>query len=144
MIFHYTIRGKIPHNSPNLVLNGLRKYNLIGNKHIPESYKINTRENRLKLLAGLIDTDGYYQRGVYEITQKNTQLSEDIKFLCGSLGFRCTMKKVNKSCFYKGEKKIGEYNLINIAGKYIDEIPVLLERKKAKNFSKIKINYVQE
>lgn len=132
--FHYTIRGKIPHKSPNLVLNVLRKYNLIGNKHIPASYKINTRENRLKLLAGLIDTDGYYQRGVYEITQKNTQLSEDIKFLCGSLGFRCTMKKVNKSCVYEGEKKIGEYNRISISGPNISEIPVLLERKKAETF----------
>jgi hypothetical protein len=117
----------------NRIVNVLRKYNLIGNKHIPENYKINTRENRLKLLAGLIDTDGYYKRGVYEITQKNTQLSEDIKFLCGSLGFRCTTKKVNKSCMYNGEKKTGVYNRISIAGKYIDEIPVLLERKKAKN-----------
>ena len=33
----------------------MRKYNLICNKHIPHDYKCNSKENRLKLLAGLID-----------------------------------------------------------------------------------------
>lgn len=119
------------HHYSNKVLNFLRDYNLLKNKHIPNNYKINSRENRLKLLAGLIDTDGYYKGGCYYITQKNNTLSEDIVFLSRSLGFRTTMTKVNKSCMYKNEKKEGIYNSITITGTNIHEIPCLLERKKA-------------
>ena len=36
----------------------LRKYNLLNNKHIPNEYLTNDRDTRLKVLAGLIDTDG--------------------------------------------------------------------------------------
>jgi hypothetical protein len=122
-------------NSPEIttdshIINALRKYNMLNNKHIPSKYKVNTRENRLKLLAGLIDSDGYYHRGVYEILQKNTLLSKNIKFLCGSLGFRCVIKNVTKSCMYKNEKNPVIYR-ITISGINIHEIPVLLDRKKA-------------
>ena len=48
--------------SKNVFKNALKHYNLLGNKHIPNDYKINDRETRLKLLAGLIDTDGYYNK----------------------------------------------------------------------------------
>ncbi|MFA7446405.1 MAG: DnaB-like helicase N-terminal domain-containing protein, partial [Flavobacteriaceae bacterium] len=34
----------------------LRKLNLLQNKHIPQEYLINSKENRLQLLAGIIDT----------------------------------------------------------------------------------------
>lgn len=95
----------------------LKKYNLLNNKHIPHIYKINTRKNRLKVLAGLIDKDGNYQKGVYKInTRKNNTLAHDIKFLCGSLGFQCDIKKDNR---------------ITISGGDICEIPVLLLRKRA-------------
>lgn len=107
----------------NGIVNVLRKYNLLNNKHIPHIYKINTRENRLKVLAGLIDINGHYQQGVYEIIQKNNILAHDIKFLCGSLGFQCNIKK----------EKI--YNRITISGRDICEIPVLLLRKMAKTMS---------
>ncbi len=115
----------------NHVLNFLKDNNLIKNKHIPTDYKINSRYNRLKLLAGLIDTDGYYRAGCYYITQKSDKLTNDIIFLARSLGFRATNNKVKKSCFYNDEKKEGIYNSIIISGNYINEIPCLLERKKA-------------
>ena len=109
----------------------MSKYNLINNKHIPNDYKINSRENRLKLLAGLIDTDGYYSKCLlYEIVQKNNKLSNDIVYLVRSLGFHCTIKKTTKYCYYKGEKKEDIYNRIYISGDKLDEIPVLCKRKK--------------
>jgi len=37
----------------------LKKYNLINNKHIPNDYIVNDKNIRLKLLAGIIDTDGH-------------------------------------------------------------------------------------
>jgi len=120
--------------------NYLRKHNLIGNKHIPHIYKCNSRENRLKLLAGLIDTDGYYNKKgkCYEIIQKNSRLSEDIVYLCRSLGFACYSKKCKKSCMYKGEKREGEYNRMYISGNGLEEIPVLCLRKEAEVRKQIK------
>jgi len=42
----------------NPMLNMLRKYKVLNNKHIPHVYKCNSRANQLELLAGLIDSDG--------------------------------------------------------------------------------------
>jgi ATP-dependent Lon protease len=115
-------------------------HNLINNKHIPEIYKCNSRENRLKLLAGLIDSDGYFDKegNSLEITQKNKKLAEDILFLVRSLGFRGTIKECTKSCMYKGEKKSGQYHRIIISGSGREEIPTLLERKRPKEHRQIK------
>ena len=59
----------------------LRDENLLGNKHIPISYLVNSKENRLKLLAGLLDSDGYYTKEFngYEITQKDKKISSTNK-----------------------------------------------------------------
>ena len=114
----------------NRIRNFLKENNLMNNKHIPENYKINSRENRLKLLAGLIDTDGYYSTdGGYEIIQKSEQLANDIVFLCRSLGFRCQSTPTMK--YIKDRDFVGFYNRITFSGKHIGEIPVKLERKKA-------------
>ncbi len=73
----------------------LQKLGLIQNKHIPQKYLINSTLNRLSLLAGLIDSDGHYSEefNVFEITQKNKHLAEQIKFLCDTLGFKTSIKQ---------------------------------------------------
>ena len=113
--------------------NALKKYDLIDNKHIPFEYKCNDRYNRLQLLAGLIDTDGYYSAKdkCYEITQKSTVLANDILFLARSLGFAAYSKKSNKSWTYKGVKKTNEYNRMVISGDGLEDIPVKITRKMA-------------
>lgn len=121
----YTNRGR-----ENKITTVLKNYNLLNNKHIPLDYKINSRENRLKLLAGLIDSDGYYYCKTYEISQKNNLLADDIVYLVKSLGFACSCKKVKKSCYYNNIKKEGEYNRIHIFGDNLTEIPILCKRKK--------------
>lgn len=127
-------------NKRNPFLNSLKQYNLINNKHIPEEYKLTTRENRLSLLAGLIDSTGYYnpKNNSLEITQKNKVLADDIVFLVRSLGMIAMIKECEKSCTYKGEKKCGIYYRITISGSGLDEIPVLLERKKGRSNNQIK------
>lgn len=113
------------------VLNFIQDNNLLKNKHIPNNYKINSRENRLKLLAGLIDAHGRFesQSQCYYIEQKNNVLSDDILFLARSLGFKTRVEKKNKEI-----EEVGEiYNLITISGKNIHEIPCLLERNKMPN-----------
>lgn len=108
----------------------LRKLGLIDNKHIPRKYLINSTKNRLELLAGLIDSDGHYDKQCngYEITQKDKKLAKQIKFLADSLGFRTSIKKKKAS--------IKEINFtcnvyrVRIFGD-VDKIPVKIERKKA-------------
>ncbi len=66
---------------------------VLGNKHIPQDYLVNSTAKRLELLAGLIDSDGHYleQSNGFEITQKSETLARGIKFLCDSLGFRTSL-----------------------------------------------------
>jgi len=125
--------GKLGGN--NRMLNTLKKYDLIKNKHIPHIYKCNSRENRLKLLAGLIDSDGSlsHDKSGYEFSQslEHEQIIDDIIYLARSLGFACYKKRKHTSWTYKGIKNIGEAWRIFISGEGIEEIPVLCPRKKA-------------
>lgn len=113
----------------------LRKLNVLNNKHIPEQYLINYRKNRLELLAGLIDSDGYLikARGGYEITQKNYKLVLQIKFLSDSLGFRTHIAK--RTGRIKSIDFYGEYYRVIIFGN-IEIIPVKINRKKYKMLSR--------
>ncbi len=109
----------------------LRRINLLGNKHIPQDYLINSTENRLQLLAGLIDSDGHYlvQSNGYEITQTNKCLAQQIKFLCDSLGFRTSIRKKKAQISALGYTS--EVYRVRFYGD-VDRIPVRIPRKKAK------------
>jgi len=131
---YYITAGKNAGRIKNSILNDLKEYNLINNKHIPENYKFNDRGARLQLLAGFIDTDGHLHNGYYEIVQKSKRLTDDILFLARSLGFYCNLK----------EKFITGYNYpfyrISICGE-INEIPCKIKRKIAnKRVQKKNIN----
>ena len=121
----------------------LREYNVWDNKHIPHVYKVNSRANRLSLLAGLLDSDGYLceSGSTFEITQKRETLARDIYFLAKSLGYQVSVKSCEKSCVYKGEKRVGTYWRLFISGN-TDEIPVLIKRKKAQPRKQIKNHMV--
>jgi len=108
----------------------LKKMGLKNNKHIPDLYKINSKDVRLEILAGLIDTDGYLYSNhgtCYEIIQKSENLSNDIVYLCRSLGLSAVLNKCTKSI--KGTGFSGEYYRIRIAGD-IRNIPVRVKRKR--------------
>lgn len=123
----------------NAFINFLRNNNLVKNKHIPLDYKCNSRENRLELLAGLIDSDGSYSEKskTYDFIQKSEKLFDDFIFLARSLGFACYKQPCKKSCMYKGEKREGNYFRCTVSGN-INEIPCRVERKKAKERLQIK------
>ena len=123
----------------NSFMDFLRKNNLLNNKHIPFDYLCNSREIRLSLLAGIIDSDGYFNKNCIEITQKNEKLIDDIVYLARSLGFACYKKKIIKTCTNskEGPKKV-TYFLTNICGKGIEEIPTLCPRKKGYERKQIK------
>lgn len=109
----------------------LKKYNLLNNKHIPQNYLINSRENRLKLLAGLLDTDGYSGgNNKISFTFKEESLIDETVELARSLGFYASkFKKFNK-------KYNKDYYCCYITGN-ISEIPCLLKRKKKTGISRL-------
>ena len=73
-------------------------------KFIPEEYLYSSVESRLKLLNGLIDTDGYITKtSSVEITLYNKSLISQIAFLVRSLGGNAKESEVYKK--YKGEYK---------------------------------------
>lgn len=85
----------------------LKELNLINNKHIPDIYQRASYEQRLDLLRGLMDTDGYYnskrKRFVMETAQE-WQCYDFIKLLA-SLGIKSTkfdiIKKLNGKEFHE-------------------------------------------
>lgn len=115
-------------SKPRYIINKLLKdYNLIKNKHIPHEYKTASEKDRLELLAGIIDTDGYYG-ACFSIVQKNKTLANDIIYLARSLGFAAYAKTVNKTCVNNGV--VGEYVAISISGD-LERIPTKIKRKQA-------------
>jgi SNF2 family DNA or RNA helicase len=131
--YTYRINGDGSGNyNCNQFLSELKEQNLINNKHIPMDYKCNSRENRLKLLAGLIDSDGNlcHDKCTFDFIQKSEKLIDDVIYLVRSLGFSCYKSKQKKGCWYLGEYKEDDYYRICISGN-TNEIPVLCPRKKA-------------
>jgi SpoVK/Ycf46/Vps4 family AAA+-type ATPase len=114
----------------NPLLVSLRELGVLGNKHIPSLYKINSREVRLRLLAGLIDTDGCMAGNDFEIIQKRERLANDIVFVARSLGLAAYVHSCQKSCKVNGVQITGTYYRIHVSGD-TDMIPVRLHRKQA-------------
>lgn len=108
----------------------LKQIGVLGNKHVPLVYKRNSEAVRLQVLAGLLDTDGYLTDGCFEITQKRKVLADDILYLARSCGFAAYMKPCEKSCTYKGKKRLGTYYRVYISGD-VDRIPTKISYKKA-------------
>ncbi len=122
ILFGKYIPSKKSQNAGNI---NLEYYGLINNKHIPIEYLTASRNDRLELLAGLIDTDGHLAGGYYEIIQKNNKLSKEILYLARSLGFGAVSKKKES---YSQTGVVGIYNRISITGN-ISKIPCRLQRK---------------
>lgn len=107
-------------------------------KHIPNIYKYSSIENRIALLQGLMDTDGYisYKDRNMEYTTVSAILAEDVKYIIESLGGRCTICE-RPSMYSTNHKKVilnhPNYKLsINFRGNdsYLNFIPFRLSRKK--------------
>lgn len=116
-------------NEPNKFLHFLKKYQLINNKLIPSKYKYNDRQDRLRLLAGIIDSEGEYYQNSYRLSQKNYRLTNDIIHLCRSLGYRASLCKDDM------------YSTIQISGQNLNEIPIMVTRKKAIATKKNELEY---
>jgi hypothetical protein len=129
-ISYFASRGDASHRLGSASFKKLKSIGVIGNKRVPHAYLTSSRQQRLALLAGLVDSDGFYsgdRNPNIEITQKNEKLARDIAFLARSLGFKVSETKVKKADQNGTE---GEYWRLTILGK-LSTIPVLLSRKRA-------------
>jgi superfamily II DNA or RNA helicase len=100
---------------------------LIENKHIPHEYKTGNRDQRLEILAGLMDTDGSYTGKGFDFVSVNRRLADDVTFISRSLGFSAKVNPCMKSC-NGGPKE--EYFRVCISGN-VEDIPCRIPRKKA-------------
>lgn len=107
----------------------LRRIGLLGNKHIPDQYLRASKRQRLDLLRGLMDTDGYVsQAGQCELVLTNPRLFWGAVELMRSLGYKPTVKidraTINgKDC---GPRYRAQF------WSFADEPATLLERKAAR------------
>jgi len=100
-----------------------------GEKSIPHNYLCSSRNNRLELLAGIIDTDGHYSGNHIEISTKLKGLSDQYAFLCRSLGLAAyvSVKTVNGKDYYR----------VNVSGDY-SIVPTRTKRRDATKRKQIK------
>lgn len=86
---NYYISKEIP-NHKNELIDQLRSLGLMEHlsvgKFIPKEYLTASKEQRLRLLNGLLDTDGYVDKNSVYITLSSKQMSDDIVELVNSIG----------------------------------------------------------
>lgn len=120
----YSIANNRGTRQTNNFLEKLRELNVIKNKHIPEIYMRGSRQQRLQLLAGIVDTDGHLnkRKTQFEVTLKEGSFASQVRDLAWSLGFRVTFRKRVVKGFGREEVVIG----IDI-----HTIPTKVKRKQA-------------
>jgi hypothetical protein len=99
-----------------------------GEKKILRSYLLNSRANRLALLAGLLDSDGFVSGSGFGFTSKFRHLADDVVFLARSLGFAASVKQ--RKFEIKSTGFSGLYYCVAISGHGISQIPTLEKRPK--------------
>jgi len=108
----------------------LKNEKLFNNKRIPDVYFRSSIKQRLELLAGLIDTDGYvYQKnGRIVFSGCDKKLIDDVRRLIISLGMRvskCSFKPILSSSGIQGKKIVYQLGFNPNM-----EIPTVIPRKK--------------
>jgi len=77
-------------------------------KFIPRRYLDSTRDARLDLLRGLLDTDGWAEKwGTIRYATSSPQLARDVVELARSLGAWCSTKVKQPSFTYRGTRRSG-------------------------------------
>ncbi len=122
---------------PNLLLDAIRPLSnwKCENKSVPHIYKVGSKDTRLQILAGLLDTDGY--RGptnCYDFISKSETLANDVAFISRSVGLYANVKPSVKGC---QNGFVGNYFRVTISGQ-TDKIPCRVKRKIATKRKQIK------
>jgi hypothetical protein len=101
-------------------------------KFIPDEYLYDSVDNRIKLLQGLMDTDGsIYGNCVMEYSTTSQSLKDGVKFLVESLGGNVKIKK-RKSHYTKNGVKVECKDSYRVYVRLQNINPFKLERKASK------------
>ena len=115
----------------------LRELGVFNNKHIPDCYLYNDRETLLQMLAGLVDSDGTYNKSKQEVEitqyEGRKHLIDQIEYVCHLLGMRVSRDiRVSKQRVIDGKIIKGgvrQYRLKILWGH--SQIPSKLPRKQS-------------
>lgn len=123
----------------------LRELRLMGaktyTKFIPHAYLTASPAQRLALLQGLMDTDGYSgKRGTVEFVSVSQHLAEGVAYLARSLGAYAYLRRKQTSCTYNGSVVPGVAWRVTFK---MDQVPFRLSRKVAAYRSPVKYRGVR-
>jgi len=98
--------------NPNGIKEALRGLGLWGlrseEKFVPQAYLLASREVRLDVLRGLLDTDGWVERwGSVRFCSVSERLARDVVELVRSIGGWATIRSKRTTYTYKGERREG-------------------------------------
>lgn len=113
---------------------GLEQAGVLCDKHIPDIYFTASIEQRLRLLAGLIDTDGSVCHRTRRVTFSNTnkRLAMDVAALVNSIGMRATVSAASPTTSSSGI--VGKSTVLQVTFSPSMAIPCQIPRKKIDGF----------
>ena len=95
----YGLTDGVRNSSKDCIQKRLRDLGVLKNKHIPMLYKRASINQRMELLRGLMDTDGYCSKdGQCEYTSVKKTLAEDVRELVASLGYKVKVNEGIAKC----------------------------------------------
>ena len=106
------------------------------NKYIPDEYITASKQQRLALLAGLLDTDGALDRKHhrYTFTTADVDLKDTFVSLIATFGWHCSVSETQPSLSSSGI--VGKRPYWQLAFNPTEYIPCKLTRKQLKSYSK--------
>ena len=136
-----TIRKEQPTTQNIGILNSihiLRDHNLLQNKHIPKEYITSSIAQRLELIAGLMDSDGYYysKTGRYCLSNTNKDIIQTCARILESLSIRTTIAEFEPRLSSGGIQ--GRQVVYQLTFNTDLNIPCALARKRNSNPLKVK------
>jgi len=115
----------------NKLVQTLKSLQVWKNKHIPGAYLTASTEQRLELLAGLIDTDGHCSSNTFDFISSKPALADGVVFLARSLGLAAYLKICQKHYVKDGVRSVPKtYYRVSISGNR-DIVPCRVLRKTA-------------
>jgi len=119
----------------------LRALGVLGNKHIPPVYLRSSREQRLALLQGLMDTDGTVcDGGSVEFTTTRKQLADATYELITSLGWK--VRVVTGRATLYGRDCGPKYDMKWTPSEYVFRLPRKLAKQKLSTRRVTKFRYI--
>jgi replicative DNA helicase len=104
-------------STPNVLTNAIRSLGLWGvpshDKFIPRAFLDASRDDRLDLLRGLLDTDGWVERfGTIRYATSSRRLADDVVELVRSLGGWCSVHAKRSAFSHRGERRQGRESYV--------------------------------